>query len=232
MWCKLPKRVSEEHVDALVTRIMKNECISRKDGLFNKKFFSNYTPAQSNLDLLKLIHSDVWPQLSYGSTFELPVIDHATLLIKKRNSVATGLHQDRVYWINKEQTATLFSVWIALEDMTYENGGIMLSEGTRREIVDMNQFNTGLLHEHTNVKTSLGEFPLVMANPLASRLKQSIRCVELKKGEAIAFDSFEPHMSGKNIQSSPRLAMKITYCEGKKRSKYLIKIGQLRDYKN
>ena len=229
MWCKLTKRVSEEHVDSLVTRIMKNESISRKDGLFNKKFFSDDTPSQSNLDLLKLIHSEVWPQLSYGSTFELPVIDHATLLIKKINSAATELHQDRVYWINKEQTATLFSVWIALEDMTYEKGGIMLSEGTRTEIVDMKRFNTGLLHDHIDVKTSLGEFPLVIPNPLASRLKESIRCVELKKGEAIAFDSFEPHMSGRNIQSSPRLAMKITYCEGQKRTKYLIKVGQLED---
>lgn len=229
MWCKLTKRVSEEHVDSLVTRIMKNESISRKDGLFNKKFFSDDTPSLSNLDLLKLIHSEVWPQLSYGSTFELPVIDHATLLIKKINSAATELHQDRVYWINKEQTATLFSVWIALEDMTYEKGGIMLSEGTRTEIVDMKRFNTGLLHDHIDVKTSLGEFPLVIANPLASRLKESIRCVELKKGEAIAFDSFEPHMSGRNIQSSPRLAMKITYCEGQKRTKYLIKVGQLED---
>ena len=229
MWCKLTKRISEEHVDALITRIMEDECTSRKDGLFNKTFFSNYTPTQSNIDLLKLIHSDVWPQLSYGPNFELPVIDHATLLIKKINSVETELHQDRVYWINKEQTATLFSVWIALEDMTYEKGGIMLSEGTRTEIVDMHRFNNGLLHEHINVKTAPGGFPLVIANPLASRLKQSIRCVELKKGEAIAFDSFEPHMSGKNIQSSPRLAMKIAYCEGKKRSKYLIKIRQLRD---
>jgi hypothetical protein len=229
MWCKLPKRVSEEHVDALVTRIMKDESTQRNDGLFNKTFFSDNTPTQSNLDLLKLIHSDVWPQLSYGSTFELPVIDHATLLIKKRNSVEIGLHQDRVYWVNKEQTATLFSVWIALEDMTYEKGGIMLSEGTRTEIIDMNRFNMGLLHEHIDVKTAPGGFPLVIANPLASRLKQSIRCIELKKGEAIAFDSFEPHMSGKNIHSSPRLAMKITYCEGKKRTKYLIKIGQLKD---
>ena len=105
----------------------------------------------------------------------------------------------------------------------------MLSEGTRTEIVDMKRFNTGLLHDHIDVKTSLGEFPLVIPNPLASRLKESIRCVELKKGEAIAFDSFEPHMSGRNIQSSPRLAMKITYCEGQKRTKYLIKVGQLED---
>jgi len=91
----------------------------------------------------------------------------------------------------------------------------MLSEGTRTEIVDMNRFNTELLHEHIDVKNAPGGFPLVIAHPLASRLKQSIRWVELKKGEAIAFDSFEPHMLGKNIHRSPRLAMKITYCEGK-----------------
>ena len=40
MRCKLPKRVSEEHVDALVTRIMKDESTSQNDGLF-KKIFSD-----------------------------------------------------------------------------------------------------------------------------------------------------------------------------------------------
>ena len=113
--------------------------------------------------------------------------------------------------------------------MTYEKGGILLSEGTRTEIVDMNRFKTGLLHGHIEVQTAADGFPVVIANPLASRLKQSIRWVALKKAKAIAFDSFEPHMSGKNIHSSPRLAMETTYCEGKKRTKYLIKIGQLKD---
>ena len=229
MWCKLPKRVSEEHVDALVTRIMNDESTLQKDGLFNKKFFSDLISSQSNLDLLKLIHLDLWPQMSYGSSFALPVIDHATLLIKKRNAVETGLHQDRIYWTNRERSATLFSVWIALEDMTFDKGGIMFSEETRVAIDDMNRFNSGLLYEHIEVKTAPGGFPLVIADPLASRLKQSMHCVELKKGEAIAFDSFEPHMSGENTQNLPRLAMKIAYCEGQKRTKYLTKIERFKD---
>ena len=105
----------------------------------------------------------------------------------------------------------------------------MFSEETRVAIDDMKRFNSGLLYEHIEVKTAPGGFPLVIADPMASRLKQSIHCVDLKKGEAIAFDSFEPHMSGENTQNLPRLAMKIAYCEGQKRTKYLTKIERFKD---
>ena len=72
----------------------------------------------------------------------------------------------------------------------------MFSEETRVALDDMNRFNSGSLYEHIEVKTAPGRFPLVTADPIATRLKQSIHCLELKRGEAIALDSFEPHVSG------------------------------------
>ena len=51
--------------------------------------------------------------------------------------------------------------------------------------------------------------------------------VDLAKGEAVAFDSFEPHMSGSNVTLNPRLAMKIAYAEGKEKTRYLTRTDSL-----
>ena len=52
----------------------------------------------------------------------------------------------------------------------------------------------------------------------------------MAKGEAIAFDSFEPHMTGANTTRTPRLAMKIAYAEGKEntqKTRYLMRTDAL-----
>ena len=54
-----------------------------------------------------------------------------------------------------------------------------------------------------------------------------MKFISMAKGEAVAFDSFEPHMSGPNVTPTPRLAMKVAYAEGRERAGYLTRVDTL-----
>ena len=179
------------------------------------------------LDLLRPFHLEIWPEISSTITFDVPVIDHASLLIKGAGAPRTALHQDRPYWIGKEATPSIVSVWIALEDMSRERGGLMLSLGNEVSVGDMSSFNTGSTLEHEQGAEPEGGFPISIPDQVASRMAGSMGFIGMSKGEAVAFDSFEPHMAGSNNSPAPRLAMKIAYAEGRQKTHYLTRIDAL-----
>ncbi|MYF27386.1 MAG: phytanoyl-CoA dioxygenase family protein [Gammaproteobacteria bacterium] len=111
-------------------------------------------------------------------------------------------------------------MWIVLEDMSKERGGLMLSRENQIGVSEMTSFNTGSVLEHEQGAPA-GGFPISIPDQIADRMAESMRFVDMAKGEAVAFDSFEPHMSGPNITASPRLAMKIAYAEGTGKTLYL-----------
>lgn len=121
----------------------------------------------------------------------------------------------------------MFSVWIALEDMSEDKGGLMMSLDNEVGVSQMSSFNTGSILEHEEGAEPEGGFPISIADRTASRIADSMGFVDLGKGKAIAFDSFEPHMSGPNTTPTPRLAMKIAYAEGKEKTRYLTRIDAL-----
>ena len=130
MWCKLASRVAEEHVDALLARADAVVSSSDHEETLNwdgKDFFVGELPEDDNFDLLRLFHLQIWPEISNVVAIDVPVIDHASLLTKGAGAEGTAIHQDRPYWVRKEASPTIFSVWIALEDMSKERGGLMLS---------------------------------------------------------------------------------------------------------
>ena len=227
MWCKLESRVSSEHIQSLVERIGSLGSGDEGEEFFHKEFFSAHQDADENQDILKAIHLDVWPEIGERAGFDKPVVDHASLLIKRVGGAATGLHQDRAYWETRETKPTLFSVWIALETMTEEKGGLMLFGPNQVDATHLSSFNQGSLFPHEYVEHAPGEFPLLIAEPIAPGVKQSMEFVALEGGEALAFDSFEPHMTGPNQDATPRLAMKIAYCEGSNKARYLISTDEL-----
>ena len=155
-----------------------------------------------------------------------PSLDHASLLIKGAGAAGTAIHQDCPYWTRKEASPTIFSVWIALEDMSKERGGLMLSCENQIGVSEMTSFNTGSVLEHEQ-SAPAGGFPISIPDRISARMAESMRFVELAKGEAVAFDSFEPHMSGPNITATPRLAMKIAYAEGAEKTLYLARTDAL-----
>ena len=192
-----------------------------------KDFFVSELPEGNNFDLLRLLHLEIWPEISSKVAFDVPVIDHASLLIKGAGAAKTALHQDRPYWVGREASPTIFSVWIALEDMSKKRGGLMLSRDNQVGVSEMSSFNTGSILEHEENAEPAGGFPISITNRIASRMAESMQFVRMEKGDAVAFDSFEPHMSGPNTTPTPRLAMKIAYAEGKDKTRYLTRTDTL-----
>jgi len=192
-----------------------------------KDFFVTKPPEGNNFDLLRLIHLQIWPEISNIVAFDVPVIDHASLLIKGAGAAGTAMHQDRPYWIRKESSPSIFSVWIALEDMSKERGGLMLSRESQIEVGEMSSFNTGSILEHEDLEEPAGGLPISITDQISSRMMESMGFVDMAKGEAIAFDSFEPHMSGPNTTPTPRPAMKIAYAEGRDKTQYLMRTDLL-----
>jgi len=230
VWCKLASRVPDESIDALLGRAEAIVSSSdHEDSLhwIGKDFFTGKPPEHDNLDLLRLFHLEIWPEISDTVVFDVPVVDHASLLIKGAGAAGTALHQDRPYWLVKEAIPSVFSVWIALEDMSKERGGLMLSFENQVSVSGMSLFNTGSVLEHEQGAGPAGGFPIAIPDQVASRMAASMGFVGLAKGEAVAFDSFEPHMSGANTTATPRLAMKIAYAEGKEKTQYLTRTSTL-----
>lgn len=230
MWCRLASRVSDENIDALLGRadvIVSSSHDKESLHWVGKDFFVGELPEDNNFDLLRLFHQEIWPEISNMVAFDVPVVDHASLLIKGAGAARTALHQDRPYWIGKEPSPTIFSVWIALEDMSEERGGLMLSRESQVGVSEMSSFNTGSILEHEEGTEPAGGFPISIPDRIASRLAESMGLVDLAKGEAVAFDSFEPHMSGPNVTLKPRLAMKIAYAEGREKTRYLTRTDAL-----
>ena len=230
MWCRLTSRISDENIDALLGRA--GVLVSSSDNQESvhwdgKDFFVSKLPEDNNFDLLRLFHLEIWPEISDLVAFDVPVIDHASLLIKGAGAAGTALHQDRAYWVGRDPSPTIFSVWIALEDMSEESGGLMLSRQNQVGVREMSSFNTGSILEHEEGAALEGEFPITIPDRIASRLAGSMGLVDLATGEAVAFDSFEPHMSGPNVTLNPRLAMKIAYAEGKEKTRYLTRTDTL-----
>lgn len=229
MWCRLKTRFAQPSIDRLLNRAapMLRTHDKKEIDSSGKQFFGKDTSGSANLDLLHDLHRQIWPEVQESVGFRQPVIDHCYLLIKNPRGAATQLHQDRPYWIGKEPVATIISVWIALDAITETNGGLRLSRANEVDVFAMSSFNNGAVYEHVQVAESDGSFPLLIAEPVASNLAHTMEPVEMVKGEAIAFDSFEPHMSSSNSSPAPRRAMKIAYGEDQGNQHHLIGVDEL-----
>ena len=64
-------------------------------------------------------------------------------------------------------------------------------------------------------------------------LEKTMVLIELKKGESVAFDSYEPHMAATNTTNTPRFAMKIAYADGAATNgthRYMMQTSTLENY--
>ena len=210
-----------------------NEILDRADYLISsddlekhvfvdKDFFSNNVDEPRNLDILNNIHKSVWSKISESFPYNEPVVDHAVLLFKRPGGVETEWHQDRAYWATRDEDTSIFSVWIALEDITEERGALNLVKSNEVRMSEIGNFNNGKLIDHELIEDKKGGFPLLIKGELIPKIESDVEVVNLKRGSAVLFDSFEPHMSRENSSNTPRLAMKIAYSERANKNYYLI----------
>ena len=224
MWAISEDILSDELINEILDRadylISSNDL--EKHVFVDKDFFSNNGDEPRNLDILNNIHKAVWSKISESFPYNEPVVDHAVLLFKKPGGVETEWHQDRAYWATRDEDASIFSVWIALEDITEERGALNLVKSNEVTMSEIGNFNNGKLIDHELIEDKKVGFPLLIKGELIPQIESDAKVVNLKRGSAVLFDSFEPHMSRENSSSTPRLAMKIAYSERADKNYYLI----------
>ena len=224
MWAISEDILSDELINEILDRadylISSNDL--EKHVFVDKDFFSNNGDEPRNLDILNNIHKAVWSKISESFPYNEPVVDHAVLLFKRPGGVETEWHQDRAYWATRDEDASIFSVWIALEDITEERGALNLVKSNEVSMSEIGNFNNGKLIDHELIEDKKGGFPLLIKGELIPKIESDVKVVNLKRGSAVLFDSFEPHMSRENSSSTPRLAMKIAYSERADKNYYLI----------
>ena len=224
MWAISEDILSDELINEILDRadylISSNDL--EKHVFVDKDFFSNNGDEPRNLDILNNIHKAVWSKISESFPYNEPVVDHAVLLFKKPGGVETEWHQDRAYWATRDEDASIFSVWIALEDITEERGALNLVKSNEVRMSEIGNFNNGKLIDHELIEDKKGGFPLIIKGELIPKIESDVKVVNLKRGSAVLFDSFEPHMSRENSSNTPRLAMKIAYSERANKNYYLI----------
>ena len=113
------------------------------------------------------------------------------------------------------------------EDITEERGALNLIKSNEVDMPSISDFNNGSLMDHELIEDKKGGFPLLIKSELIPEIESDVEIINLKRGSAVIFDSFEPHMSRENISNTPRLAMKIAYSERKDKNYFLISTSDL-----
>lgn len=229
MWCELKTRISSANIDALLQRAKSHLSTTDSTEVVSsgKDFFGGDDAENNNFDLLQSFHREIWPELAHRTGFEQPVVDHCYLLVKNPGGEFTRLHQDRPYWVRKDPEPSILSVWIALDDISEHNGGLILSDENKVGIDELPSFNSGPMLEHLPSNAESASFTLLIPEDTAAEMAKSMQPVTMAKGDAIVFDSFEPHMSSANNSDKPRLGMKIAYGEGTGRQYYMMSVDEL-----
>ncbi|MEQ4208897.1 phytanoyl-CoA dioxygenase family protein [Actinopolymorpha sp. B9G3] len=102
------------------------------------------------------------------------------------------LHQDNNYTRHDPALGSI-NIWVALEDMTPENGCLQIMPGSHREQLDSRTSDDGDSHRQVDV------------DPL--------HClpIRMRAGDAVAFSRWTVHGSGPNSTDRPRLAYALQY---------------------
>ena len=111
-----------------------------------------------------------------------------------------GTHQDRTYWGINPDSQPVVSVWVAIDNVTTENGAMQFFPGTHRSRL-----------EHVkgyDECSALSEAQSIRPEHLPS--EEPVK-MELKSGEYSIFDSNVAHRSGRNTSPLRRVGLTMVY---------------------
>jgi hypothetical protein len=137
-----------------------------------------------------------------------PYLDHMDLLIKEPHAPETGWHQDRPYWA-WDQPASMFTIWVTLEDLRRENGCLRIAGSNIREIFPHRMLAYG----------SDQAFSALLIDPEQFDVGTlPVREISLDAGCALVFDSFTVHGAFPNGSDRPRLSFKLVLGDRERRT--------------
>lgn len=111
-----------------------------------------------------------------------------------------GTHQDRTYWGINPESKPVVSVWVAIDNVTIENGAMQFFPGTHK---------TKLEHvKGYDECSALYDAQSIRPEDLPSEEPVNM---ELKPGEYGIFDSQAAHRSGRNTSPHRRIGLTMIY---------------------
>ena len=140
-------------------------------------------------------------------------VDHSFFLVKSSKGPATPWHQDRPFWLDKEDApASLITLWFALDEIDENIGAILLPPSDSVDL--LSEFNNDGLklyihNQETNVGALEGNFSYLVKDSRADKKCESATPVIVKQGDVIAFDSYQLHASCGMSGEKSRYAFKI-----------------------
>jgi len=190
----------------LIIENISGKFLSTEKRHFNKsgKFF--FYENLNRLRLLKNILVELLKKTNVTKKYNNIYLDHAMLLLKSKGGNPTKPHQDIAFWKKIEKNkVSMITFWIALEDIDRNKGCLLVSSKQEENLINFNEKKR--YFKHTKIKNTL---------LIKQDLKKIIfKPLEVLKGNIVAFDAFELHGSTNNMKTSPRLAFKIVFREGK-----------------
>lgn len=200
----LTNQLCDEIVNSIGQKYLKGE--KRHFESNGKNFFNTAT----GFLLLKKILKELNFKTDIINFYNNPNIDHAYLLLKPPGGNKTPPHQDRPFWEKKEpKISSMITCWIALQDIDEKNGCLELGDNLSSNLCDFNKNQK--LYEHKILGSKSGNFNYILNDKKFDSKK--LKPLSIRKGDLIAFDSFEVHSSTENLSSSHRLSLKIVFRE-------------------
>lgn len=223
MWFRIENALSDQVID---TVLAKSGAIAQtqEDRHFVKagKTFFNDNPK-----LLLSIHEEVAQAMNLAAHAPGLAINHSFLLYKSGPGPATRCHQDRPYWLDIEPSCTMFTVWLALGDVTQTMGSLTLNPDTEVDAATFFAgYREGEMLEHVDDQYGGGGFTITLPDAVADTLAKDLRAQPMKRGDLVVFDAFEPHASTANDEATTRLAMKIVYGDPDSMAEYEVDPNQ------
>lgn len=130
-----------------------------------------------------------------GEQVVITTAHHNSIMTKMpHRSTQTRWHQDRRYW--RYSNSNLVSIWLALDDETYENGVLEFIPGSHTMILTPDRFDEKeYFREDSSENIAL--------------IRQKVSTT-LKKGDVIIFHSMLLHRANKNETNEPKIAFVYT----------------------
>lgn len=207
MYIKFHQLFTENECNQILNAIRKENYKNENSHFINngKKFFLK----KSNFLILSNLVSSIFNKTEIGKYFNNCHVDHAFLLLKSSGGNATLPHQDRPYWINKEENLSMITCWIALDKINKNEGALKLSGENQTSFNNFNSNNQNLFDHKKKNNLDNGNFNYVINHDDIKKI--NLKTIYMEKGDAIFFDSLEVHSSEPNLSLKTRMAMKIVF---------------------
>ena len=111
-----------------------------------------------------------------------------------------GTHQDRTYWGINPESQPVVSVWVAIDNVTAENGAMRFAPGSHKK-----KFEHVVGYDECS---ALGQAQSIRIEDLPS---EELVDMTLTGGEYGMFDSFAAHRSERNTSPKRRIGMTMIY---------------------